>query len=137
MPRKWLKWAACVIVLVAVVWQFRHEAWPVPLRRAWIASTSWLSSTARSASTRPSSGGVFKCVAVDRFTDQRVLYTNAACPNGMRELAIAGGTFTTLPAPPLASPAGPQASGASLLRKLTGPDGQAIQKLRIEQAIGR
>lgn len=117
--------AACVLA-----WQKREglQSW---LRQAQSgaaagarAATDAVQSTAPTTTPQPAPGGLRKCVK-----GQQVTYTNAECPPGHREQAVAG-DVTVLPAPPVSKPA-EEASAPSQLHQALGltPDEKLRQKI--------
>lgn len=112
------KWLALVglAALLAAAWHWRG---------AWLTPTLLTPAAAKAAK---------KCLG-----GGRVLYTTEACPAGMREEAVQGGSLSVLAAPPAATPAAarPGASQAPpLLRQGAGPD-RELQDRRMDQVIGR
>jgi hypothetical protein len=99
-------------------WQFRH-------------SLGWAERGADAAGAR-------KCVR-----NGQVVYTNAACPPGSRELGIAGGTLTVVKSNAVAAAGAPtaptaSASGAPTVRDLLlDPKAANLKEQRIEAVIGR
>lgn len=72
-------------------------------------------------------GGLRKC-----RSGANVAYTDSACPPGSHEEAMVGGSLTIVPAQRAAQgPAKPQ----SLLRTLSGPEQDDLQRKRIERAV--
>ena len=130
MPTRLLSWILLTLVLLAAaLWLWRDH----PQLRA---------AAARLSLTVPGSPApapaARKCVGAGR-----VVYTQEACPAGLREQALDGGTLSVLPAAPPgaaaagATPAQP-ASAVSPLRRLAGeglpPD---VQERRVDQALQR
>lgn len=70
-----------------------------------------------------------------------VVYTDAACPTGSREMAVSGGTVTVVdgPKPPPGEAQGePQGPHRPNVRDLLGPDrGQSLADKQMERAMSR
>jgi hypothetical protein len=123
-------------VAAAIGWWQRGWLQGLPARVGWVLPGPEAQGQAAVPSTHPRSaaaaGGARRC-----RTSAGIVYTNGACPPGSREEAIARGSVTVLPAPPVtARPAAAPASGSgSLLRELAGSD-EEMRRMR-EQMIDR
>ena len=134
MPTRLLSWILLTLVLLAAaLWLWRDH----PQLRAAAARLS-LAVPMGSAPSPAAASAARKCVGAGR-----VVYTQEACPAGLREQALDGGTLSVLPAaPPRAAPATAApalpASAVSPLRRLAGeglpPD---VQERRVDQALQR
>lgn len=123
--------SAVLLVVCVLAWQKREglQSW---LRQAQSgaaagarAATDAVTSAAPTTTPQPARGGLRKCVK-----GQQVTYTNAECPPGHREQAVAG-DVSVLPAPPVSKPAEEASSAPSQLHQALGltPDPKLKQKI--------
>lgn len=117
--------------LAFATWSYRDSE---PVRRFWPGGLPSLPALATmpgkptGSSASQALSGLRKC-----RSGATVAYTDATCPPGSREEAIAGGTLTVVPAQrPAQEPAKPQ----SVLRSLSGGEPGDLQRKRIEREVG-
>ncbi len=114
------------LVAMAAAWKLQGDGLPPPLREAWRGLTQSTDPLIAAPASQPPR----KCLAADGS----LLYSSEACPAGMREQAIRGGTVTVLQAPP--RPPASSASAQPLLHQLV--DQAEIDRLRerrLDQAL--
>jgi hypothetical protein len=102
-----------------------------------VAAAAWhwrveLKQRLASGATATSPPGLRKCMA-----GERVVYTDGACPRGMRGQAF-DGALSVVPAGPAARPVEPAASTLPHARTLLAPPGGPdLKEQRIDAVIGR
>lgn len=121
--------AAILVALAALAWWQRDSA---PMTRLRTALGLPADHAAATTTETLHAAGVHKCQ-----TAGGILYVDAACPKGSRELAASGGTVTVMPFPKPAPVPSSGVLGGPLVQGMSPEERDRLRDKTIEDAANR